>query len=434
MRRILAAVFFVWFLANPIFAADWPHWRGENRNDVIVESSGWTGKNWPAGGEVWRKPVGVGCSSPIVVEGKLYITGWHANRDYVLCLEAASGKELWRTDYSCPQYGRHSEGDKGIYAGPTSTPAFDLDTKLLYTLSTDGDLICWQTQPKGQKVWGLNLYDRYQVKQRPDVGKNSLRDYGYTSSALIYNNWAIVEVGDDEGTLMAFDKHSGERVWASECKDEAGHTASPVLMTVENVPCALVLTLRNLVVMRLDKGYEGRTIATYPWATDFANNIPTPTVIGDSVIITSAYNHYAMCRLKITLQGAEKLWEAENPSGVCSPVVHKDKIYWAWRGVHCVDLKTGKEIWLGGNVGECGSCLITQDDRLIVWADRGDLLLAETAERSPAKYTELATKRRLFGTDVWPHVVLAEGRLFVKDREGNLACLAITKSEAKKSE
>jgi hypothetical protein len=134
-----------------------------------------------------------------------------------------------------------------------------------------------------------------------------------------------------------------------------------------------------------------------------------------------------MCRLKITLQGAEKLWETENPSGVCSPVVHKGKIYWAWRGVHCVDLDTGKEIWLGGNVGECGSCIVTKDDRLIVWADQGDLVLAETAERSPAKYTELAMKRRLFGTDVWPHVVLAEGRLFVKDREGNLACFALAK-------
>lgn len=428
MRRVVFAVLGAVLFVPMMFAEDWPHWRGAGRNDVILEPSGWTGKTWPLGGEVWRKSVGLGCSSPVVVKGKLYITGWHNGRDYLLCLEAKSGQELWRTDYPCPQYGRHSEGDKGIYAGPTSTPAFDLETSRLYTLSTDGDLICWETEPKGQKAWGFNLYDRYLVKQRPDVGKNSQRDYGYTSSPLIYQNWAIVEVGDEEGTVMAFDKKTGERVWASESKNEAGHTASPVLLTVENVPCLAVLTLRNLVVMRLDPEYEGKTIATYPWATDFANNIPTPAAVGDSVIITSAYNHYGMCRLKITLKGAEKLWETQNPSGVCSPIVHKDKIYWAWRGVHCVDLKTGQEIWLGGKVGECGSCLITQDDRLLIWADRGDLLLAETAERSPQKYTELASRRRLFGTDVWPHVVLAEGRIFVKDREGNLACLSLTKT------
>ncbi|MCA9068179.1 MAG: PQQ-binding-like beta-propeller repeat protein [Planctomycetaceae bacterium] len=424
-QRIFLCVFFSIGSVSPSFSEDWPHWRGMARNDVIAENSGWNGGKWPPNGEAWRINVGIGCSSPVIVEGNVYITGWRNNRDTVFCLEAATGHELWTVGYACPKYGRHSTGDKGIYAGPTSTPAFDPETKRLYTLSTDGDLNCWNTQAKGKRVWGFNLYDRFQVKQRPDVGRRSLRDYGYTSSPLLYKNWAIVEVGDDEGTVVAFDKSDGKKVWTSECKDEAGHTASPVLMTVEGVPCLAVLTLRNLVVMRLDKDHEGETVAEYPWATDFANNIPTPAVVGDSVLITSAYNHYAMCRVKFTLKGAEKLWENENPSGVCSPVVYKDRVYWAWRGIHCVDLNTGQEIWRGGKVGTAGSCLITQDERLMIWADNGELILSETAERSPKKFTELAHGRSLFRSDAWPHLVLANGRIFVKDREGNLACFAL---------
>src|SRR3712207_1756411 len=77
---------------------------------------------------------------------------------------------------------------------------------------------------EGAEVWSLNLYESYQVGQRPDVGRNTRRDYGYTTSPRVHGEWVIVEVGDDEGTLMALDKTTGERRWASQCRDEAGHT------------------------------------------------------------------------------------------------------------------------------------------------------------------------------------------------------------------
>jgi outer membrane protein assembly factor BamB len=235
----------------------------------------------------------------------------------------------------------------------------------------------------------------------------------------------IVEVGDDEGLLMAFDKASGKRRWVSQCKDEAGHAGGLSPLAVENVPCVAVLSLRNLVVVRIDGGHAGETVAEYPWTTDFGNNIPTPAVHGDSVIITSAYNQYAMCRVRISLGGAKRVWQQDNPSGVCSPVIHDGRVYWAWRGVHCIDFETGKELWAGGKVGSAGSCIATSDGRLVIWSDNGDLSLIETAKRSPEKYRELAARRNLLRTDAWPHVVLAGGRIYCKDRAGNLLCYAI---------
>lgn len=405
-------------------AADWPHWRGPNRTDVVAEPSGYRDGKWLADQPAWRAAVGIGCSSPLVIGDRLYITGWGGNRDTLSCLNAKTGDVIWKQSYDCPKYGRRSTGDKGIYAGPTSTPEYDATTGLLYTLSADGDLHCWNTRKEGRRVWHVNLYDRYKVARRPDVGgRRSLRDYGYTSSPLVHDDWLLVEVGAKTGTLMAFDKRSGKEVWKSECRDEAGHTAGAVPITIEGVPCAALLTLRNLVVIRLDKPHAGKTAATFKWTTDFGNNIPTPAVQGDRIVITSAYNHYAMCCLQVSLSGAKKIWEIDTPSGVCSPVIHDGNIYWAWRGVHCVDLKTGRELWAGGKVGTCGSCIVTSDDRLIIWSDRGDLVLAETAKRSPNKYQEVAARRRMFRTDVWPHVVQANGHVYCKDREGNLACL-----------
>jgi outer membrane protein assembly factor BamB len=414
-------------------AADWPQWRGPNHNDVVAEASGWNGSQWNVGDARWKTNLGEGSSSPIVVDGKLYGIGWSNNRDTLSCLDAATGKVLWQTSYKSPRYGRKSTGDKSIYAGATATPTFDSATGYLYTQGIDGDLICWDTRQKGRRIWSINFYDEYKVKQRPNVGKrrNMLRDYGYVGSPFIHKDVVIAEVGDDEGALMAFNKTNGKRQWVSDCKDEAGHTGGLVPMTIGNVPCVAVLTLRNLVVVRIDGNNAGKTVAEYPWTTDFGNNIATPAVQGDSVIITSAYNHYAMCKVKITLKGATKVWEQPNPSGVCSPIIHDGRVYWAWRGVHCIDFATGNEVWTGGKVGSPGSCILTGDNRLIVWANNGDLSLVDTAAHSPKRYNELAAHKRLASKDAWPHVVLADGRLYCKDRLGNVRCFMLpTKPDA----
>jgi hypothetical protein len=97
-----------------------------------------------------------------------------------------------------------------------------------------------------------------------------------------------------------------------------------------------------------------------------------------------------------------------------------------------MDLETGRKIWEGPRrFGDAGSCVVTSDERLILWTGRGDLVLAETARRSPGEYRELARTQTLFGTDVWPHVTLAGGRVFCKDREGHIVCFGFKHSAAK---
>jgi outer membrane protein assembly factor BamB len=367
----------------------------------------------------------------LAVGDRLYTMGWTGGRDTVVCLAVDTGKPEWTRGYESPEYGRHSTGDKGMYNGPSATPEFDQATGFLYTLSIDGLLGCWDTAAQGRKVWSLNLYDEYKVPQRPQVTKRgeSLRDYGYSTSPFVFKEWVIVEAGDPvRGNLFAFDKRNGQLAWTSEDKDEAGHTGGLSPLVVEGVPCLAVLTARHLCVSRLDGKNAGKTVAKHPWATDFINNIACPAVEGNTVVITSRYNRTATCKLEISLRdGARKLWETKEAAcGVCSPIVHGGHVYFAGDGLYCLDATTGETKWVQGNFGSASSLVLTADERLIVWANNGDLALVEGAGRSPERYTELAKPKGVMGRDeAWPHVVLAGGRIFCKDRNGEIQCFAL---------
>lgn len=415
--------------ALPLIAADWPHWRGPSRDGHVAEPSGYEDGKWHLGKPLWSANVGEGSTSPLLVGDHLFTLGHSSDKNHVVCLDAATGKEVWKFSYAAKRFGRHAMGDQGMYGGPTSTPEYDAKSRLLYTLSNDGELICHDAADKGAKKWSLNLYDEYAMPQRPKVGKGGQqRDYGYTSSPLLFGDWLLVEVGSKQGNVMAFDKKTGKKVWSSQNKDLAGHTGGMALMKVEGVPCLAVLTLYNLVVMRLDKGHEGETVGTFSWATEFANNVASPAVADDCVLVTSAYNKKAICKVKVTLSGLKSVWEQPYPSKACTPIVHKGHVYFAWQKVYCLSLETGKLVWDGGFVGDPGSCLLTSDERLIVWGQNGRLMLVEMAGRSK-EYNELARLDRVFSAHAWPHVALGGGRLCVKDRLGNVKVFAVGKGK-----
>ena len=136
-----------------------------------------------------------------------------------------------------------------------------------------------------------------------------------------------------------------------------------------------VLTIRNLLVVRLDEGYEGRTLAEYPWVTDFANSIATPAVHEDTVVITSEYNNYSIAKLKVTREGITQLWEQPYASGVCSPLIYQGLLYFVKNGgiVSCVDPESGQLKYRGrlGAPGGYYASPVAADGRIYFASDRG---------------------------------------------------------------
>src|SRR5436190_23176 len=92
---VLAAVLFT---AVGAAAQDWPQWRGPNRDNKVTSFR--APATWPKElTKKWREKVGIGEASPLLVGDKVYTFGRQGTDEVTMCLDAATGKEVWRDKY-----------------------------------------------------------------------------------------------------------------------------------------------------------------------------------------------------------------------------------------------------------------------------------------------------------------------------------------------
>src|SRR5262245_53849237 len=135
--------------------ADWPQFRGPHRDGTwdetgILETFPREGLNIR-----WKKPVGGGWASPVVVQGKVLVFDVELTkptaRERLHCFEAKTGEVLWVYSYE-EKYGEWSfDPERG--AGPTATPI--VEGERIYIVGANGNLHCldWRT---GTVIWEKN--------------------------------------------------------------------------------------------------------------------------------------------------------------------------------------------------------------------------------------------------------------------------------------
>ncbi|HUU60415.1 MAG TPA: PQQ-binding-like beta-propeller repeat protein [Phycisphaerae bacterium] len=376
---------------------NWPQWRGPNR-DGISSEAGWS-TSWPMEGppKVWRASVGQGYSSISVAAGRAYTMGNAQGRDVVYCFDAAGGKELWKYSYQCAA---------GEQPGTRVTPTVDGDR--VYTLSREGHLFCLSAD-KGKKIWSAHM-----VK---DFGAQ-LGQWGLACSPLILGDRLIV----DAGITVAFDKKTGKVLWKSE-KQKAGY-ATPAVFQRGDKQCLAVFRAFAFAVLDLA---DGRTVYSLPWKTDYDVNAATPIFSDGKVFISSGYG--TGCAL-IDVAAAEPkvLWKNRDMKNHCNTCILWEGHLYGFDGqvggggtLTCMEFQTGKVKWSQRGLGT--GALMMADGKLIVLAERGDLVIAEA---SPEKFQKLAQAKVLGGT-CWTYPVLAGGRIYCRNDRGDLVCLDVRK-------
>ena len=97
-HRLMALLLTVFGLTVSTHAADWPYWRGANRNAVSTETGLLASWNDGAPALAWQASgIGDGYSSVVVVDRFVYTTGRIADDVFCFALDAESGVEVWAT-------------------------------------------------------------------------------------------------------------------------------------------------------------------------------------------------------------------------------------------------------------------------------------------------------------------------------------------------
>src|SRR5579859_8142550 len=152
-KTLLASTLTLSLLASAVLRAeDWPQWRGPNRDGVWCE----TGilEAFPAPGLKvrWRAPVGWGFSSPVVAQGRVYLTDSEVvkpkAKERVHCFEETTGKAIW-THANEVAY-EDWAFDPKQEVGPVATPI--VQNGKVYTVGRRGDLFCLDAK-KGDVLW-----------------------------------------------------------------------------------------------------------------------------------------------------------------------------------------------------------------------------------------------------------------------------------------
>jgi outer membrane protein assembly factor BamB len=385
-------------------AQDWPQWRGPNRDNKATGFS--EPKTWPKElSKKWKVPVGQGDSSPVLVGDRIFVFGRDGKEEVVACLDAASGREVWKKGYVADPA---TAPAGGIHAGPRSTPAV-ADGKIC-TLGVRGMLRCLDTA-SGKLLWDKD------TKKSPQ--------FFTSSSPLIVDGLCIVCLGDNmDGEIVAFDLANGSEKW--KWHGGAAPYGSPVLLTAEGTRQIVTLmggagkgkaTKGTLVSVGLD----GKLLWQTPLGSGYSDTMPTPIVDGATVIY-SAPQAGTMAFKVEKKEGAftaTSLWSKTTAAHKYNTPVLLDGVLYGFTAkgklgtLFSMDAKTGETLWKDTTArGECGNVIAA-----------GSVLVALSSDKSlvafrPDKkaYTELASYK-VADIEPWAAPILAGNRVYVKDQD-----------------
>jgi outer membrane protein assembly factor BamB len=398
MKRILAAALLLLF-ASFAWNADWPQYRGINRDGISKETA--FSKSWPEAGPkvLWKTPIGDGYSGMAIVGNRIYTMDAKDKDEFVVCLDATTGKEIWRV-----RHDSNFVNDQGN--GPRGTPTIEGD--VLYAFGANGMLSALSTKD-GKAIWSHDV-------KKVVAGKVPI--WGYSSSPLIEGELLILPVGGGENNaIVAFNKKTGAVAWRSQ-GDEPGYS-SAIAVNIKGLRQILVFSGTKLLSV---SPKDGKLLWSYPWKTDWFVNAAVPIVVGgDKVFISTAYDVGAAL-LQVNVTGdkasAEEIWMSKSMRNhFNTSVLHNGHIYGFDNALlKCIDAMTGEEKWKKPGYGR-GSLLLA-DGHLIVLGERGQLLIVEASSEA---YKEKASAEVLKGK-CWTMPTLVNGKLYLRNQK-EMVCL-----------
>lgn len=380
LRRFLSAAAVLLSIgAASAEESDWRSWRGPLASGSIEGGS--YPEKFGADKHLWRtKLPGKGCSTPIVLDGMIYITAPAEGRDALLCYDS-QGVEKWRAVFGEENPGKHRNG-----SGSNASPVTDGDAVFVYFKSGEFAAV----ELDGKVRWKTNLVERF--------GKDTLFwDHG-TSPVLTEKHVIMARMHQGDSWLAAFDKKSGEMAWKVDrnykTPVECDHGYStPLVIEHQGREAILVWGAEHVTVHSAEDGQVLWSCGGFnPEGRELWPAIASPVIVGDTVVIAYGRNDRGIPRLHgVRLAGSgdvtktNHLWKRTDVGVfVPTPAAYKGRVILVRdRGeVECIEPATGKTVWKGEfpkNRSNFYSSPLIAGDKLYAPREDGTVFVASIA-------------------------------------------------------
>jgi outer membrane protein assembly factor BamB len=435
MSRRVPLLLALVFCSSSVFGDDWPQWLGPTRDGVWKEA-GIIDRFPSSGAKVkWRAKVAGGYSGPSVANGRVFVSDYVRKsgdpkadpgvknvlqgEERLVCLDAATGKELW-----VHKYPRTYE--ISYPAGPRATPT--VDGELVYLLGAEGNLKCLSVKD-GSVLWEKEF--------RKDYGAPTPM-WGFAGHPLVDGDRLFVTPGGPGATAVCLDKTTGKELWRSLSAKDAGY-CPPTMVQHAGRKELVIWTPETLNGLDPESGSVRWTVPLEP---NYGMSIIAPVQLGEMLFAGGIVNIGVMLKLNESGPPAT-VWKTSQKIGLgpvhSPPLAVDDVLYGVDREgeLKALNAATGEKRWetykatTGSRRANSATAFLTRNgDRFFIFNEQGDLIIARL---TPAKYEEISRAHVVeptqdaFGRQViWSAPAYANRCAFVRnDRE--IVCVDLSK-------
>ncbi|MEO8353513.1 MAG: PQQ-binding-like beta-propeller repeat protein [Chthoniobacteraceae bacterium] len=398
----------------------WPQFRGPGRDGVSNERG--LQQSWPEGGPkaVWTaENLGRGYSSPIIADGRIYLTGDVGEELHIRALDLA-GRPLWQS--------KNGAYWRDPYPGARASVTFSEGR--LYHENAHGRLACLDAATS-RELWAVDLLERF-------GGKNIT--WGLSECVLVDDHSVYATAGGRDALVVAFDKVTGELRWKSPpLRDDAGNGeiesasyVSPILIQFAARRYLVGCSLRHLFCVDAENG-------TLQWTRRFPTTYGViammPALVGDGIFMTAPhgkggrlFNLVPRTAPRETI-GADELWHTRLDTLQGCVVRSGEKLigsyYGGRKGWAAIDAQSGEVLYDLPDTAK-GAPLLA-DGRVHAYCEDGSMLLLDPREDR----FEVTGRFRFANADdrdAWAHPVIHDGRLYLRYHD-RLTCYDIRATE-----
>jgi outer membrane protein assembly factor BamB len=390
-------------------ASDWPHLRGPTYDGVSAE----TGllDRWPSDGPLvlWSADLGHGYSGFAAHAGRVFTQMQTLYGQYLVCLDAETGQEIWRTWYDWPFEGA------GMYPGPRATPTYHQGR--IYFAGPRGEVLC-AAADDGELIWTVNLYKRFKA---PEMG------FGYACSPLVESGKVILPLGGRGTSVVALNAADGSTAWTS--GDEPGSYCSALPITLAGQRYVVTFLQNALASFDLD---TGRLMWQHRYSQGYDEHAAFPLYREPLLLISSPFRGGSMLyRLDAEVDsdaseiGVAAILERQSEvlsNDTASSVLVGEHVFGfdlkdvqakphrPSRGeFRCLEFENGKVLWSTDKTGH--ATVVHADGKLLMLNDRGEFIVARD---SPERYEEIGRAQVFTDEICWTPPALHEGKIYLR--------------------